>query len=66
MLPRPFTRVAVRFGDPIEIPEDLTSEEIGAWSDRVRDALVAVTAEAAEAVGVAAEVPDVDPLSSRA
>jgi len=66
VLPRPFTRVAVRFGDPIEIPEDLSSEQIDAWRERVTDALVAVTAEAAESVGVAAEVPDVDPLSSPA
>ena len=66
VLPRPFTRVAVRFGDPIEVPPVLSSEEIDEWRLRVRDALLAVTAEAADSVGVPAEIPDVDPLSSSA
>jgi lysophospholipid acyltransferase (LPLAT)-like uncharacterized protein len=64
VLPLPFARVAVRFGEPIDVPESLSSVEIEALQDRVRDALVEVTAEAAAAVGVRAETPDVDPLSS--
>jgi lysophospholipid acyltransferase (LPLAT)-like uncharacterized protein len=64
VLPRPFTKVAVRFGEPLHVPAELSSEEIDAWRGRVRDALVAATAEAAAVVGVEAEVPDVDPLSS--
>ena len=59
------TRIERDTFGPLEVPADLSSDEIDAWRDRVRDALVAATAEAAAAVGREPEVPDADPLSSR-
>ena len=62
MVPWPFTRVAVRFGEPLRVPADLSTADVDDWCVRVRDALVAAGAEAAAAVGRAAETPDADPL----
>jgi len=62
MLPLPFTRVAVRFGEPIDVPADLDSEQVVAWCGRVQQALVAAGREAAAVVGARPETPDEDPL----
>ena len=61
LVPRPFTRVAVRFGAPMSIPPDLDRDGVEAWCGRVREALLEVTRQAAEAVGAPVETPDVDP-----
>ena len=63
VVPLPFSRVAVRFGEPIEIPPDLKSEEIDAWRQRVQAALVATGGVAATAVGIPTETPDADPIA---
>ena len=63
MVPWPFSRVAVRFGEPIGVPADLGGEDVGVWCARVQTALVAATAAAAAAVGRPGETPDVDPLA---
>ena len=58
VLPWPFTRVQVIFGEEIRVPPDLSRDEIADWCVRVQEAMVDVTREAAEAVGVPAETPD--------
>jgi lysophospholipid acyltransferase (LPLAT)-like uncharacterized protein len=64
MIPWPFTKVAVRFGEPLHVPADLTGDDVEHWCGKVQEALVAVTAAAAEAVGRPGETPDRDPLAS--
>ncbi len=61
-VPYPFTRVAVRFGAPIMVPAGLDSSGLSAYCERVRVGLLAVTREAADALGVTAETPEIDPL----
>ncbi len=63
VIPWPFTRVAVRFGEPITVPQGVAGEAVTAWCNRVQGALVAATAAAATAVGRPAETPDIDPLA---
>lgn len=62
VVPSPFTRVEVRFGEPVVVPPDLDPEGIEHWRRVVEQGLDRVTREAAEALGVAAETRDVDPL----
>lgn len=63
VLPAPFTRVAVRFGEPLHVPPDLTTGQVQEWCGRVQAALVTATRTAAEAVGARPETPEEDPLS---
>lgn len=63
LVPGLFTRVAVRFGEPLTIPPGLGREGVEEWCERVREALLEVTRQAAEAVGTSVESPDVDPLA---
>jgi lysophospholipid acyltransferase (LPLAT)-like uncharacterized protein len=45
LVPKPFARVAVRYGAPIALPRDLTPLELAEWSERVEVALNALTAQ---------------------
>lgn len=64
VVPAPFARVAVLFGEPIEVPPDLDAEGVERWRGRVEEALLDVTRRAAEAIGVAAETADADPRAT--
>jgi lysophospholipid acyltransferase (LPLAT)-like uncharacterized protein len=55
VVPAPFTRVAVRFGEPLAVPRDLDEAGLAAWCRRVEEALHAVQRDAAAAVGVGPE-----------
>jgi lysophospholipid acyltransferase (LPLAT)-like uncharacterized protein len=57
-----FTKVAVRFGEPIDVPRGFAADELDAFVERVRQKLIDLTAEASESLGVPVETPDVDPL----
>jgi hypothetical protein len=66
MVPFPFTRVAVRFGDPIHVPPDLAPAAIEIWRLRTEAAFLATTAAAAAAVGRPVETTESDPRESYA
>ncbi len=66
VVPRLFTRVAVRFGAPLDVPRDLDPEGVAAWCVRVQEALLHVTRAAADAVGAVPETLDEDPLGTAA
>jgi hypothetical protein len=46
MVPRPFARVAVVFGDPLRVPGDADRTALEAWRRTLEEALARVTAEA--------------------
>jgi lysophospholipid acyltransferase (LPLAT)-like uncharacterized protein len=54
LLPMPFSRGVVAYGDPFPIPPDLPDEEA---ARRIADALDALTAEADAAAGITAPAP---------
>jgi lysophospholipid acyltransferase (LPLAT)-like uncharacterized protein len=67
-IPAPFTKVVVRFGEPMRVPPDLDEAGVAAWCARVEDAMAAVHRIAAEQAGtiyepatVASAVPSVPP-----
>lgn len=66
LVPWPLVKVAIVAGDPIEVPADLDESGLDAWRAKVQSALLDATRRAAEAVGVAAETPDVDPRATPA
>ena len=43
-IPRPFTRVVVAYGDPIEVPPGIEGEALEPWRARVESALARHTA----------------------
>lgn len=55
MLPAPFTKVAVRFGEPIAVPPDLDQAGLETWRGRAEAAMHSAQRAAADAIGVAAE-----------
>ncbi len=55
VVPWPFTRVAVHFGEEIRVPAGLEESEIEAWCRRVEEALDAVTRAAAAELGIEPE-----------
>lgn len=55
MVPWFFTKVVVRFGEPIAVPPDLDDAGVEAWCARVETAMHAAQAQAAAAAGVPAE-----------
>ena len=42
-IPKPFTTLTLIMGDAIEIPADLTREEIIEYQEKVRQSLMAIT-----------------------
>ncbi|MBI4012681.1 MAG: lysophospholipid acyltransferase family protein [Candidatus Rokubacteria bacterium] len=58
VVPHPFARVAVVFGDPLVVPEDADRDALEACRQRLEDALRRLTAEADRLVGA----PRVPPL----
>jgi len=62
MVPGFFTRVVVRFGEPMAVPPDLDADEVRVFCGHVRLALLEVSRLADEAAGVGVETPDADPL----
>ena len=56
--PKPWSRAAIRYGEPIVVPPKLTVEELEHWRQRVQDGLMRVTRDAAAAVGLPPEPPD--------
>ncbi len=55
-IPKPFSRVHLVFGDPLEIPAELSREELEASRASVQDALLRTSQQAAKEAGV--EWPD--------
>ena len=51
LLPRPFARAALIYGEPIFIPADADGEEQQVWAERVGAAIDALEAEAEQLVG---------------
>jgi len=49
-IPKLFSRVALVFGDPLEVPADLEPPEEDRWRERVRQALEAVDARAEQRI----------------
>jgi hypothetical protein len=49
-IPKLFSRVALVFGDPLEVPTDLEPSEEDRWRERVRQALEAVDARAEQRI----------------
>ncbi len=64
MVPGFFTRVVVRFGEPMEVPPDLDIDEVNVFCGHVRLAIMKVTEQADRDAGVPVETPDVDPLEA--
>ena len=62
VVPAPFCRVAVRFGDPIDVPRGLDDDGVERVRVRVETALIDLGSAAAAAVGREPETADVDPL----
>lgn len=57
VVPAPFTKVAVRFGEALRVPPGLDADGLEEWRSRVEQALHVVTVDAAAAVGTAPESP---------
>ena len=51
VVPHPFARVAVVFGDPLVVPQDADRDALEAWRRRLEDTLRRLTAEADRLVG---------------
>ncbi len=65
LIPRPFTRVALRFGEPISVPADLVisdEEQVKQVLERVEEGLHAATSRAAQFLGIPVETAAIDPL----
>ena len=45
-LPLPFSRVVLSFGEPIQVPEKLSADEIELWRKKIEDAVTRVENEA--------------------
>ena len=56
--PKPWSRAAIRYGEPILVPRKLTEEEAEHWRLRVQDGLMKVTRDCEAAVGLAPEPSD--------
>ena len=54
-IPRPFTRLSLVCGEPIQIPAGLPEAEVAVWCCRLRESLEAVEQRARELVGDAGE-----------
>jgi|YelNatPaOPRAMG01_1025707.scaffolds.fasta_scaffold04546_2 lysophospholipid acyltransferase (LPLAT)-like uncharacterized protein len=54
MIPFPFTRVVIAYGEAISVPRELTAEEAEALRRRVEEGLIAANRLAEESLGGAA------------
>ncbi|MCP5020991.1 MAG: lysophospholipid acyltransferase family protein [bacterium] len=50
-VPKPFAKVVGHIGPPIQVPRELSDEEQGEWSERIRQALLDAETRAFEKVG---------------
>ena len=50
-IPHPFTRVAIGYGEPLHVPQDLSEEDVGAWQERLAAAIGAITSRLQTRVG---------------
>jgi lysophospholipid acyltransferase (LPLAT)-like uncharacterized protein len=55
MIPKPFARIALAIGEPIEVPAALSREELEAFRLRMKGVLDALAAECRERLGLPAE-----------
>ena len=62
VLPKPFTRGVIVWGEPIDVPRDANLAEIERVRQKVEDALNAVSFEADDLMGVPRVLPDPAPL----
>ena len=51
LIPKPFARVHIHMGVPVEVPADVPREENQAWRDRIKAALDDAEREATRALG---------------
>lgn len=57
MVPKPFARIALAIGDPVEVPHGLSREEFEKFRARMQSATESLVAECRERLGLAGEVP---------
>jgi lysophospholipid acyltransferase (LPLAT)-like uncharacterized protein len=50
-VPRPFARVVVAYGAPLDVPRDLDAAALEAWRARAEEAIAALTRDTAAAAG---------------
>ncbi|HKK93300.1 MAG TPA: lysophospholipid acyltransferase family protein, partial [Longimicrobiales bacterium] len=62
-IPRPFSRVHIRYGDPVHVPPDLDEAGMEALRERVQAAMDELTASARQTAGDPLASPPEDPAS---
>jgi len=56
MIPKPFARVALAIGDPVEVPEELSREELEQFRQRMQAVLDGLMTECIERLGIPREI----------
>lgn len=51
-IPKPFSRVALEFDEPVALPEKVSGEELERWNERLKERLEGASQRAATRVGV--------------
>lgn len=55
MIPKPFARIALAIGDPVEVPPQLSREELDRFRARMQASIDALVAECRERLGVSCD-----------
>lgn len=53
LLPKPFARMVIAIGEPVDIPEDVTREQIAVWRQKLQSLMEEMNVEADRIAGVA-------------
>lgn len=52
LIPKPFSRVHLHFGDPLALPADISREDMPRWQARITDVINEALAEAEQKIGI--------------